>query len=113
MLSGGKLVGIITDRDLALIETLKDVDPTKVSVEDAMSQAPYTVTPVRLDAESLYWARVMCRHGIDTFAKCLEAGHWPMPVEGLMTYTLPESQSQRFSEMQFNGEIPNIERNAA
>ncbi len=45
VLQGGRLVGMVTERDLALIETLKDVDPTKVTVEDAMTPAPYTVAP--------------------------------------------------------------------
>lgn len=45
VLDGGTLVGIITDRDLHLIETLKDVDPQKVTVEDAMTTDPYTVSP--------------------------------------------------------------------
>jgi acetoin utilization protein AcuB len=27
VLKGGKLVGILTDRDIALVETLKDVNP--------------------------------------------------------------------------------------
>lgn len=45
VLHGGQLVGILTDRDLHLIETLKDVDPAKVMVEDAMSQMPYSVEP--------------------------------------------------------------------
>ena len=45
VLSGGKLVGLLTDRDLHLIETLKGVDPNKVSVEEAMTQMPYTVPP--------------------------------------------------------------------
>lgn len=45
VLTGGKLVGIVTDRDLHLVETLKDVDPEKVTVEDAMSSVPYTVSP--------------------------------------------------------------------
>lgn len=45
VLSAGRLVGVLSERDLALIETLKDVDPTKVLVEDAMTQAPYTVSP--------------------------------------------------------------------
>ena len=76
----------------------------------AQSNPPYTITPVRLDEDALYWARVMCRHGIDTFAKCLETGHWPMPVEGIMTYSLPESMQHRYGEMQFKGEIPSLER---
>lgn len=45
VLNGGHLVGIITDRDLNLIETLKDVDPQKVTVEDAMTPDPYSVSP--------------------------------------------------------------------
>ena len=42
---GGKLVGVLTDRDLHLVETLKDVDPEKVTVEDAMTPGPYSVSP--------------------------------------------------------------------
>ncbi len=42
VLHGGKLVGIVSDRDLGLIGSLNDVDPTKVSVEEAMSN-PWTV----------------------------------------------------------------------
>lgn len=45
VLHGGKLVGIITDRDLRLVESLRDVDPEKVLVEDAMSTAVYSVSP--------------------------------------------------------------------
>ncbi len=45
VLQGGKLVGMLTQRDLALVETLKDVDPQAVKVEDAMSNEVYTVSP--------------------------------------------------------------------
>lgn len=45
VLRGGALVGMITQRDLALVEALKDVDPRKVLVEDAMSTSLYTVEP--------------------------------------------------------------------
>jgi len=44
-LRGGQLVGMLTSRDLALVEALKDVDPRTVKVEDAMSQEVYTVSP--------------------------------------------------------------------
>jgi acetoin utilization protein AcuB len=36
---------MLTQRDLALVETLKDVDPRSVKVEDAMSTEVYTVSP--------------------------------------------------------------------
>jgi len=45
VLSAAKLVGVLTDRDLHLVETLKDVDPDKVTVEDAMTPNPYSVSP--------------------------------------------------------------------
>jgi acetoin utilization protein AcuB len=45
VLRGGKLVGILSDRDLRLVEALRDVDPTKVLVEDAMSSFVYAVPP--------------------------------------------------------------------
>lgn len=45
VLHRGKLVGIVSDRDLRLIETLQDVDPTKVPVSEAMTADVYTVGP--------------------------------------------------------------------
>lgn len=45
VLSGGQLVGMLTDRDLGLVESLKDVDPKTVKVEDAMSTVVYAVSP--------------------------------------------------------------------
>jgi acetoin utilization protein AcuB len=45
VLEGGTLVGMVSERDLHLIETLRDVNPEKVTIEDAMSQAPYSVSP--------------------------------------------------------------------
>lgn len=45
VLKGGSLVGMVTQRDLAVVETLKDVDPKKVQVADVMSTEVYTVGP--------------------------------------------------------------------
>lgn len=45
VLSGGKLVGLLTERDLRLVESLKDVDPSVVRVDDAMSTSVYAVSP--------------------------------------------------------------------
>jgi acetoin utilization protein AcuB len=45
VLMGGRLLGILTDRDIKLIETFRDVDPTKITVEEAMTEQPYTVSP--------------------------------------------------------------------
>jgi acetoin utilization protein AcuB len=45
VLRGGELVGMLTERDLALIETLKDVDARAIKVADAMSVGVYQVSP--------------------------------------------------------------------
>lgn len=56
VLEGGKLVGIVTERDLHLVETLKGVDQRDVTVEEAMSQEVYSVEP---DADLAEVARTM------------------------------------------------------
>lgn len=45
VLERGELVGILSDRDLYIIELLRDVNPTLVMVEDAMSSEVYAVSP--------------------------------------------------------------------
>jgi acetoin utilization protein AcuB len=59
VLEGGRLVGMLSQRDLHLIETLKDVDPKEVRVEEAMSQDCYTAEPEDSLAEV---AREMAAH---------------------------------------------------
>lgn len=59
VLDGGKLVGLLSMRDLHLIETLRDVDVTAVPVEDAMTPEPYEVSP---DAPIDEVAAVMANH---------------------------------------------------
>ncbi len=45
VLDGGRLVGILSDRDIKLVASFKDVDPEKVQVSEAFSEDPYTVSP--------------------------------------------------------------------
>lgn len=45
VLRGGKLVGILTDRDINLILSFKDVDPTLTKVEEAYTPNPYITSP--------------------------------------------------------------------
>ena len=45
VLQGGQLVGILSERDVRLVETFKDVDPEKVSVEEAFTPEPYIISP--------------------------------------------------------------------
>jgi len=45
VLHGGKLIGLISQRDLHLVESLPGVDPDTVRVEEAMTQDVYAVPP--------------------------------------------------------------------
>jgi acetoin utilization protein AcuB len=45
VLEGGRLVGIVSQRDLYFVETLRDLDPSKVTVADAMTTDVYVVAP--------------------------------------------------------------------
>ena len=45
VLDGGKLAGILSQRDALLVETLRDIDPTSVAVEEAMSTDVFVVGP--------------------------------------------------------------------
>jgi acetoin utilization protein AcuB len=51
VLKGGKMVGMVTQRDLAVVESMKDVDPEKVMVSDVMSTDVYTVSPEAMLSE--------------------------------------------------------------
>ncbi len=70
VLDGGNIVGLLSSRDIALIEALVGVDPKVVKVEEAMSQAPYTTSPdSAIDqvasemAERKYGAAVVVQNG--------------------------------------------------
>lgn len=84
--------------------------PNEAALVMLQSTEPYTCSVVRIDEDTLYWARCRNRAAINTFAECLKTGEWPQPVPGIMEYTLPPSLQHRFGEMQLNGEIPNLER---
>jgi acetoin utilization protein AcuB len=45
VVDGGRLVGLVSQRDLYLLETLKGVDPATETVREAMTGEPYTVAP--------------------------------------------------------------------
>lgn len=43
VLHGGHLVGVVSERDIALVEALQGVDISRVRVDEAMSAEPWTV----------------------------------------------------------------------
>jgi acetoin utilization protein AcuB len=45
VLRAGKLAGILTDRDIKLIEALSNVSPGETTVQGAMTDELYTVSP--------------------------------------------------------------------
>lgn len=51
VLDGGRIVGLLSERDLLLVETLPGVQPDQVRVEEAMVQDVFTVPPTMPIAE--------------------------------------------------------------
>lgn len=45
VLQGGRIRGILSDRDIDLVSGLPGVDTAEVTVQEAMSADPYTVAP--------------------------------------------------------------------
>lgn len=45
VLHGGRLVGVLSERDIAVVESLGNVDVAEVKVDEAMTAEPYTVAP--------------------------------------------------------------------
>jgi acetoin utilization protein AcuB len=45
VVEGGALVGLLSQRDLYLLETLRGVDPATETVREAMTPEPYAVPP--------------------------------------------------------------------
>ena len=61
VLDGGQLVGVVSDRDIAFVEALRDVDLTTLVIEDAMSPQPFVVAP---DAPLTEVAAHMAEHSL-------------------------------------------------
>ena len=59
VLHGGRIEGILSSRDIALLERLPRVDSEVMTVEEAMSGEPYVVAP---DAKLRDVARTMAKH---------------------------------------------------
>ena len=83
----GKPVGLVSERDLALIESMRGVDPDKVMVEEAMTPDPYLVSPdaplaevAREMAKNLYGSALIVEDGrvigIFTTVDALQALLW-------------------------------------
>lgn len=114
VLEGGRLVGMLSQRDLHLIETLKDVVPKEVLVEEAMSQDAYTVTPeaplaevAREMAKHKYGSAVIVRgsevlgiftttdalHALDTVLSTPASAPAPAPKKAVARKAAPKSKS--------------------
>lgn len=70
VLDGGKVVGILSERDLLLLETFKGIDSGKVTVEEAMVPEPFVASPsapageiCRLMAKHKYGSVIVEEHG--------------------------------------------------
>jgi acetoin utilization protein AcuB len=69
VLEGDRLLGVLTDRDIKFVEGFRDVDPTTLTVAEAMVEEPYAVSPdTPLDevtntmAERKYGCAIVVQH---------------------------------------------------
>ncbi len=76
----GKLVGLLSERDLRLVWKLTHPPPETLDVEQAMTAEPYTVTSSDSVDEVV---RVMLERGIDAAVVLDDAGH----ITGVFTAT--------------------------
>ena len=57
VLQNGKIVGLLSDRDVALMLSFQGVNPESTTVQDAMTEKPYLTNPdASLDAVALEMA---------------------------------------------------------
>jgi acetoin utilization protein AcuB len=77
VLDGGRLAGVVSERDLLFVDTLLDVDPDEVPVSEAMSQDVYAVST---RASLLSVASEMAEHKYGS-AVIMDGGH----VAGVFT----------------------------
>jgi acetoin utilization protein AcuB len=45
VLDGGSIVGLVSQRDLYFLESIDEVDLSRVTVEEAMTESPFVVKP--------------------------------------------------------------------
>lgn len=69
---------------------------------------PFEVIPVIIDEDSLYWAKVLVRDGIDKIAHGIKTGDWPGVGAAPLEYAYPPSMVERLSQQQADGELPNV-----
>lgn len=72
------------------------------------SSEPYDVIPTVIETDTLYWSRVLVRDGLDKIKHGLDTGDWPGAGAELLTYEFPPSMTERLSDMQANGQLPNV-----
>ncbi|MCX7977568.1 MAG: CBS domain-containing protein [Bdellovibrionaceae bacterium] len=45
VLEGGRLVGVVSDRDIKMVESFHEVDPEEVTIAEALIEDPLVVSP--------------------------------------------------------------------
>lgn len=90
------------------IERIFGVTATDAVVIFAEKSAPYHVRSMPIDADTLYWARMRVRRGLDKIAGCFDRPPLPIFEDDETPYSLPASLQERMENEQSDGLLPNI-----
>jgi acetoin utilization protein AcuB len=108
VLEGGVLVGVLSERDIAFVRSLRSIDPDRTTVDEAMTPEPYVVgpeMPVAAVARTMADKKVGCAIVVDhgsvigiwttTDALSLLANLFALGVPPRTTGLLPSEVRQR------------------
>lgn len=59
---------------------------------------PYLVQPIQLDSDAMRVGEILNDRALETYARCVETGHWPGYVDGVALTSLPAWYTQPILE---------------
>lgn len=61
-------------------------------------EPPYLVQPIQLDSEAMRVGEILNDRALETYARCMESGHWPGYHDGVALVSLPSYYTQPILE---------------
>lgn len=75
--------------------------------------APFLVQVFVMKDEAIEWGRLLNRRALDTFARCLERGHWPGYGDGVIQVEMPAWAERTLEKRHERGEFSEQQKETA